>query len=67
MTDDCPDACHRLRRPIFIGVILAAFNTAQADDECQLNVSESRLDFGLMNRAAQRDSAASVCSASACA
>ena len=49
---------HRLRRPIFIGVILAAFNTAQADDECQLNVSESRLDFGLMNRAAQRDSAA---------
>lgn len=38
--------------------ILAALNTVQAQDECQLNVSESRLDFGSMNRAAQHDSAA---------
>lgn len=38
--------------------LLGAFTAAQAQDECQLNVSEARLDFGTMNRAAQRDSAA---------
>ncbi|MEW5711091.1 DUF1120 domain-containing protein [Pseudomonas sp. SB113] len=39
-------------------VLLGAFSAAQAQDECQLNVSDSRLDFGSMNRAAQNDAAA---------
>ncbi|PRA28933.1 hypothetical protein CQZ99_07310 [Pseudomonas poae] len=39
--------------PLLLGLVA----TAQAQDECQLNLSESTLDFGLMNRLAQRDSA----------
>jgi len=38
-------------------VLMGALNSALAQDECRLNVSEALLDFGLMNRAAQRDSA----------
>jgi hypothetical protein len=36
---------------------MGVLNSALAQDECQLNVSEALLDFGQMNRAAQRDSA----------
>jgi hypothetical protein len=50
-------AC-RPHRLIAAGVLLVAFNSALGADECQLNLSESRLDFGSMNRAAQSDSAA---------
>ena len=32
-------------------LLLAGAAQAQAQDECRLDLSESRLDFGLMNRA----------------
>ncbi|WP_179179499.1 DUF1120 domain-containing protein [Pseudomonas sivasensis] len=38
-------------------LLLIVSNCALAADECQLNLSEARLDFGSMNRAAQHDSA----------
>ena len=38
-------------------LLIAAFGTAQAQDECQLNISEPLLDFGLMSRVTQSDSA----------
>ena len=41
-----------------VTLMLVIFTSnAVAEDECQLNISEALLDFGLMNRVAQRDSA----------
>ena len=37
--------------------VLGIAGTAQALEECQLNVSEAQVDFGLMNRLAQHDGA----------
>lgn len=38
-------------------LLIGALGTAQAQDDCQLTISEPLLDFGLMNRTAQKDSA----------
>ncbi|XJP80744.1 DUF1120 domain-containing protein [Pseudomonas sp. B16120] len=38
-------------------LLLGIAGTAQALEECQLNVSEAQVDFGLMNRLAQHDGA----------
>ncbi|MCF5018499.1 hypothetical protein GIW67_11115, partial [Pseudomonas lactis] len=40
-----------------MGLLIGAAGTAQAFEECQLNVSEPLLDFGLMSHLAQSDSA----------
>lgn len=39
-------------------LIIGLADTAQAQDECQLNLSETVVDFGQMNRLTQNDSAA---------
>ncbi|MDQ0738724.1 DUF1120 domain-containing protein [Pseudomonas sp. W4I3] len=45
-------------RQLSLCLLLGVAGTAQALDECQLNISEPQVDFGLMNRLAQHDSAA---------
>ena len=44
-------------RQLCLGLLIGAAGTAQAFEECQLNVSEPLLDLGLMSRLAQNDSA----------
>lgn len=44
-------------RPLCMWLLLGIAGTAQALEECQLNVSEAQVDFGLMNRLAQHDGA----------
>lgn len=44
-------------RQLCLWLLIGVAGTAQAMDECQLNVSEPVLDFGLMSRLAQSDSA----------
>ena len=48
-----------IRAPWLTAVLMTVslVGTALADDECQLNISEPLLDFGLMKRLAQNDSA----------
>lgn len=46
-----------VRRLPAILIALGLAGNALADDECQLNISESLADFGLMSRLAQNDSA----------
>ncbi|TFF09937.1 DUF1120 domain-containing protein [Pseudomonas sp. BCA14] len=38
-------------KPVLLAAVLLLANPAWATEECRLNLSESRLDFGLMNRA----------------
>lgn len=45
-------------RQLSLGLLLGFAATAQALDECQLDISEPQVDFGWMNRLAQNDSAA---------
>ncbi|WP_371359684.1 DUF1120 domain-containing protein [Pseudomonas sp. KT_2_4] len=42
-------------RSLCMWLLLGIAGTAQALEECQLNVSEAQVDFGLMNRLAQHD------------
>ncbi len=44
-------------RSLCMWLLLGIAGTAQALEECQLNVSEAQVDFGLMNRLAQHDGA----------
>lgn len=44
-------------RSLCMWLLLGIAGTAQALEECQLNVSEAQVDFGLMNRIAQHDGA----------
>lgn len=44
-------------RSLCMWLLLGIASTAQALEECQLNVSEAQVDFGLMNRLAQHDGA----------
>ncbi|AZE87742.1 DUF1120 domain-containing protein [Pseudomonas orientalis] len=44
-------------RHLSLGLLLAFAGTAHAFEECQLNLSEPLVDFGLMSRLAQSDSA----------
>ncbi len=50
-----------MKRLLLLGLALgaAAQSQAQADD-CQLNLSQPRLDFGVMNRAVQRNPSAEI-------
>ena len=44
-------------RSLCMWLLLGIAGTAQALEECQLNVSEAQVDFGLMSRLAQHDGA----------
>ncbi|MEA9990587.1 DUF1120 domain-containing protein [Pseudomonas sp. RTS1] len=44
-------------RSLCMWLLLGIAGTAQVLEECQLNVSEAQVDFGLMNRLAQHDGA----------
>ncbi len=43
--------------PVSMWLLVGLIGTVQAQDECQLNISESQVDFGLMSRLAQHDGA----------
>ncbi|KTC62949.1 hypothetical protein AO262_30370 [Pseudomonas fluorescens ABAC62] len=44
-------------RPVSAWLLIVFVGTVQAQDECQLNLSDSQVDFGLMSRLAQHDAA----------
>ena len=45
-----------MKRLLLLGLTLGAIVQGRAHaDECQLTLSQSRLDFGVMNRAVQRN------------
>ncbi len=50
-----------MKRLLLLGLALAATAQGQAyADDCQLNLSQTRLDFGVMNRAVQRNPRAEI-------
>lgn len=50
-----------MKRLLLLGLALGAIVQSRAHaDECQLTLSQSRLDFGVMNRAVQRNSGAEI-------
>ncbi len=48
-----------MKRLLLLGLATLVLGQAQADD-CQLNLSQARLDFGVMNRAVQRNPSAEI-------
>ncbi|NWD92573.1 hypothetical protein HX846_38175, partial [Pseudomonas sp. K5002] len=50
-----------MKRLLLLGLALGAIVQSRAHaDECQLTLSQSRLDFGVMNRAVQRNPGAEI-------